>query len=284
MNRYMIALLCVFPSSLMAERYLVDKIDVVIMGHQQMDCFVELVMHSDTERPNLLGQIITLEDLVQEACYYLDARRLRAIMNDDQIDMILTSLQQVYGLTKEGLEEVIKGMGYSVPEGRRQLGRMNTINQLLDMRVTGNIVIEKTDVEAYYNEHPAYHDGTYTLQRAVVPFTGDIAVQEEALKQLIVTHADGLVTTWSEPFTINFADIAPEKGAIHAVHTTEIAYTGRTAEGFELYRVVKRVEPRQKTLEEAYNDIVDILRKPMEETLLAAYKESLEKKLVIEYV
>jgi len=282
--KYLYATLACLIFPLMAERYLVDTIDVVIMGHQQMDTFVELIMRSDTERPNLLGQMISLEDLVQEACYYLDARRLHATMHDEHIDMIFAGLQQAYNLTKEGLEEVIKGLGYSVPEGRRQLGRMNTVNQLLDMRITSNIFVEKQDAETYHKEHPSYHDGVYTLQRTVVPFNGDVNAQEEALKQLLATHADGLSVTWSEPFTIGFSEIAPEKGTIHDTHEKQIAYTGKTIEGFELYRVVFRVEPTLKTFEEAYNEIVEILRKPQEEQLLAAYKEGLEKKLVIEYL
>lgn len=275
---------CFLGNHLIAERYLVDKIDVVIMGYQQMDSFVELIMRSDSERPNLLGQMITLEELVTEACYYIDARRLRAIMTEDQIDMILASLQRTYNLTKEGLEEVIKGLGYTVEEGRRQLGRMNTVNSLLDMRVTGNIIIEKAEIDAYYEANPAYNDGIYTLQRAIIPFNADKDAQEQALKQLIATHADGLKATWSDSFTIHFAELAPDKAAIHTAKPNEIAFTGKTADGFELYKLVERKEPTLKTLAQRYDEIMDTLRRPQAEKMLAAYQDALQKKLVIEYI
>lgn len=279
-----LTVICLLGNPLIAERYLVDKIDVVVMGYQQMDTFVELIMRSDSERPNLLGQIISLQELVTEACYYIDARRLRAVMTEDQIDMILASLQRTYNLTKEGLEEVIKGLGYSVEEGRRQLGRMNTVNSLLDMRVTGNIIIEKAEIDAYYEANPVYHDGVYTLQRTIIPFGADKDAQEQALKQLIANHADGLKATWSDSFTVNFAELAPDKAAIHTAKPNEIAFTGRTADGFELYKLVEYTEPKLKTLAERYDEITDALRRPQAEKLLAAYQEALQKKLVIEYI
>lgn len=275
---------CLLGNSLVAERYLVDKIDVVIMGYQQMDTFVELIMRSDSERPNLLGQIITLEELVTEACYYIDARRLRAVMTEDQIDMIWTSLLRTYNLTREGLINVVEGMGYSEEEARKQLGRMNTVNSLLDMRVTGNIIIEKAEIDAYYEANPAYNDGVYTLQRAIIPFGADKDAQEQALKQLIATHADGLKATWSDSFSVNFAELASDKAQIHIAQPNEIVFTGKTTDGFELYKLVERTEPKLKTLAERYDEIMDTLRRPQAEKQLAAYQEALQKKLVIEYL
>lgn len=277
------AFLCI-ASPARAVRYLVDKIDAVIMGHQQMDAFTELIMRSDTTRPNLLGQIITLEEAIQEACYYTDARRLRAVMNDEQVESVMIALQHAYNLTREGLEEVMKGLGYSVAEGRRQLGRMNTVNQLIEMRVTGNIFVTKDEIETYYKEHPSYHDGIYTLQRAVIPFSGDSIAQEIAITQLLAAHADGLQASWSDPFEIGFSEIASDKAAIHTASVGNSVLTGKTSQGFELYRLVARKEPTLKTLAEAYDDISDALRKPQAEILMAEYKEALGKKLVIEYV
>lgn len=275
---------CLIGCTLSAERYLVDKIDAVVMGYHNTDIYVELVMRSDSERPNLLGQIATLEQLVKDACYYVDARRLHAVMTEDQIDMVMASLQHAYNLTKEGLVEVIKGLGYTEEEGRRQLGRMNTINQLLDMRVTGNIIIEKAEIEAYYAAHPAYHDGIYTLQRAIVSFGTDTDIQEQELKQQVATHADGLNVTWSDEFTVGFSEVARDKAQIHDAKPGNVVFTGKTSNGFELYKLVARTEPALKTLAEQYDEITDALRKPQAEKQLAAYQESLEKKLIIEYV
>lgn len=268
----------------MAERYLVDKIDAVVMGYQNTDVFVELIMRSDSERPNLLGQMVSLEELKEEACYYLDARRLRAVMNEDQIDMVWSGLLRAYNLTREGLVEVVKGMGYTEEEARRQLGRMNTVNQLIDMRVTGNIIVEKADAEAYYNEHPAYHDGVYTLQRAIIPFSADQTAQEELLREQIVSNADNLKVTWSDPFTIGFSEIAADKAQIHNAQLNEIVLTGKTTNGFELYKLVARKEPVLKTFAERYDEITEVLRKPQAEKMLKEYQDSLHKKLVIEYL
>jgi len=275
---------CILSGSLVAERYMIDKIDVVVMGYQNTDVFVELITQSDTVRPNLLGQMVSIKELVKETCYYIDARRLHAVMTEDQIDMVMGSLQRAYNLTKDGLVEVIKGLGYSEEEGRRQLGRMNTVNQLIDMRVTGNIIIEKAEIEAYYAANPAYHDGVYTLQRAIVPFGPDKEAQEESLKQLLATHADGLQATWSGAFTIGFSEVALEKGHIHTAKPNEVVMTGTTQDGFELYRLVARKEPALKTLVEQYDQIAEALRQPQAEKLLTAYQASLEKRLVIEYL
>lgn len=284
MKKAILIAACLLGSPLIAERYLVDKINVVVMGYQNTDVFVELIMRSDSERPNLLGQMVSQEQLVKDACYYIDARRLHAVMTDDFIDVIWGNLQQAYNLTKEGLVNVVKGLGYTEEEARKQLGRINTINQLLDMRVTGNIVIEKAEIEAYYEAHPAYHDGVYTLQRAIIPFESDQEIQEQELKQQLATHADGLQATWSSSFTVGFSEVAKSKASIHTAQTGEVVFTGKTNEGFELYKLVARKEPALKTLAEQYNDITDALRQPQADKLLAAYQASLEKKLVIEYV
>lgn len=254
------------------------------MGYQNTDVFVELIMRSDSERPNLLGQMVSLEELIQERCYYLDARRLRAVMTEDQIDMIWSSLLRTYNLTREGLVNVVQGMGYTEEEARRQLGRMNTVNQLIDMRVNSNIIVEKADAEAYYNANPAYHDGVYTLQRAIMLFEADASKQEEDLKQQLEANADALNVTWSEPFTIGFSEIAPDKAQIHNANLNEIVLTGKTANGFELYKVVARKEPALKTFAERYDEITEVLRRPQAEKMLKEYQDSLHKKLVIEYL
>jgi hypothetical protein len=270
--------------TLIAERYLVDKIDAVVMGYQNTDVFVELIMRSDSDRPNLLGQMVSQEQLVKDACYYIDARRLHAVMLEDQIEIVWNNLLHAYNLTREGLVNVVQGLGYSEEEARKQLGRINTINQLIDMRVTGNIVIEKAEIEAYYEAHPAYHDGMYTLQRAIIPFESDQDTQEQELKSQIATHADGLTATWSQSFTVGFSEVAKSKASIHTAQAGDVVFTGKTNEGFELYKLVARKEPVLKTLVEQYDEIVDALRQPQAEKMLAAYQESLEKKLVIEYV
>jgi hypothetical protein len=285
MKKALLVAACLISGNpLIAERYLVDKIDVVVMGYQNTDVFVELIMRSDSERPNLLGQIVPLKQQVKDACYHIDARRLHAVMTEEHIDMVWANLLHAYNLTREGLVEVVKGLGYTEEEARKQLGRINTINQLLDMRVTGNIVIEKAEIEAYYEAHPAYHDGIYTLRRAIIPFDSDPDIQETELKQQIATHADGLQATWSDQFTVGFSEVAKNKAQIHSAQSGAVVFTGKTHEGFELYKLVARQEPALKTLVEQYDEITDALRQPQAEKLLALYQESLEKKLVIEYV
>lgn len=260
---------------------LLDQIEAVIYGQED----VEIITKSDIDRPSLGGGFRTKDELVFEKEVLLDAKKHHIPQDDEAIDAYLVQIQREHNLTQEELEDIFTNSGYTLEEGREQLQMLQTVNTMLDIKIRSNLIIPRKEVEEYYKSHPTIIEATYTLQRAFVPQSQKMSAekQQAVLEKYAATGKVASSIVWSDPFTINHADIAASKQFIYDMEPGSISSPQEIAGGFEMFKLVEKTPEMVKSLDDSYREIVDILRRPKYEELMEKYKDALMKNASVVY-
>jgi PPIC-type PPIASE domain len=252
---------------------LVDQIEVVVYGQED----VEIITKSDIDRPSLGGGFRTKDEIVFEREVLLDAKKHHIPQDEDAVDAYLAQIQRENNLSASELEDIFTSSGYTLEEGREQLQMMQTINTMLDVKIRSNLIVPRKDVEEYYRNNPTIIEATYTLQRAFVPQSKKLSAEQQ--HKILVKYAQNgkgaSNVTWSDSFTINHADVAANKHFIYDMEPGKISTPQEINGGFEMFKLVEKTPQTVKNLEDSYREIVDILRRPKYEELMAKYKEAL---------
>lgn len=262
---------------------LVDTISVVIYGDEG----VQIITKSDLERLSIDGQERTKEDIVLERLMYLDAQKMHMVQDDDAVDAYLNNIQREHNMSKEQLEYLFANSGYSFEEAREQLRILYGVNSIIDFKIRSRLIVPEQDVVAYYKGHPVKLQPTYFIQRSVIPWPDNVGNKSSLKKDLEVWCATGkgsFAPAWDEPFWIEQGDLAEDKKFITSLQKGSCAVSGETTEGIELFKLVDKKEEREQSLDERYREIVDILRRPKYEELLADYKKQLRESASIVYL
>lgn len=267
-----------------SQPYLIDTIKVIIYGQEG----TELILQSDVARPNLDGTFRTLEELIDEALIFMDAQRFKMLPGDEQIDQQLKMIQRENNLTMEQLKGSFKAAGYTYEEGRRQFMKMIANGSVVEFRIRNRLGVPDKEVQEFYEKHPEKEPKAYCIQRVMIPYPSSEKIQQEMANDLRDYAATGVGyegLEWSSPFWINEADLAEDKQPIiMALQKDQIAQPIKTQEGFELFRLVDKKEERVVPLQERYKDIVNLLRKPRYEKMIADYKKQLRDAASIVYM
>jgi len=282
-------LFLIFSSILVAEEVevvdtsnliLIDQIEAIVYGQD-----VEVITKSDVDRPALGGGFRTIEEIVFEREVLLDAKKHHLPEDDEAVDAYLAQIQREHNLSEKDLEEIFTSSGYTIEEGRQQLQMMQTINTMLDIKIRSNLIVPRRDVEEYYKNNPTIIEATYTLERAFVSRSKKMSSEKqyEVLIKYSKTGKGVAGITWSEPFTVNHSDIAESKQFIYTMEPGDISVPITVSGGFELFRLVAKTPKQVKSLEDSYRDIVDILRRPKYEELMAKYRDLLSKNSSVVY-
>src|SRR5579863_1995912 len=252
---------------------LVDQIEVVVYGQED----VEIITKSDIDRPSLGGGFRTKDEIVFEREVLLDAKKHHIPQDEDAVDAYLAQIQRENNLSASELEDIFTSSGYTLEEGREQLQMMQTINTMLDVKIRSNLIVPRKDVEEYYKHNPTIIEATYTLQRAFVPQSKKLSAEQQ--HKILVKYAQSgkgaSGITWSDSFTVNHSDVATNKQFIYDMQPGQISMPQEVNGGFEMFKLVEKTPQTVKSLEESYREIVDILRRPKYEELMAKYKEAL---------
>lgn len=259
------------------ELYLLDGIRAVVMSAEK----TELVTQSDLDRPNLNGQMLTLDQCVDECRFYLDAIEHKIQATEEQIDRSLLAVQRQNNMTLEDLKSTFAMNGLTYTEARELLGRLQTVSTVLDVRVNGNVLVPRSEVLAYFEENPQVYEAVYFLQRAVVPFAEDKDAQRAQLVQMTESKEGLGGIPWSSVFSIEYGEVADDKEFIHTSLVGDVIVASQTAQGFELYKLVDKKDEEPVSLEERYQEIEMTLRQPLHQKLLQAYRQTLSDKMPV---
>lgn len=260
--------------------YLLDALRAIVMTVEG----TELVMQSDLERPALTGQVMSLEDRVAECCFYLDAVKQKAVATEDQIDRYLSAIQRDNNITLDDLKRTFEANDLTYAQAREQLGRMQTVNTIVELRVMSNVIVPRKNILAYYEENTPVHEAIYYLQRAVIPFEYNREVQRERLLKSINAGEENGGLRWSMVFSLAASDIAGDKTFIRDAELNRTIFGDAGEDGFELYRVIDKKPERVIPIDECYAFIERTLRQPLYEKLMEEYKEKLFERMTIVYI
>lgn len=253
--------------------FLIDSIQAIVFGDEHID----IIALSDVSRPSLDGTTHSLDDLVLEKLIYRDAERFKMLPAADAIDKHLKAVQREHNLSLDDLKSIFANGGYTYEEGREQFGIMTAIGTMLDFRIRSRLIVPEKDITAYYNEHPIMQEASYQLERDVVecPTDWDEEKFNIELEKLVHNKQSQLEVCWSEPFWVNKSELAADKAFLTTMEVGSIAIGSTSASGTELFKLTNKKEEHLMTLEDRYNEIADVLKRPKYQELFMNYKDSL---------
>lgn len=280
MKRYIFLMLLSFLI-IDAKRYKVDGIKVKICGENE----TILITDSELLRPSLDGQPKTLDSMVFENLVYLDAQRLGIVPTDEDNDRRWQEVQKQNNLTLADMQRMVEQTGRTVAEAKAELGKMSAISQMFDFKVRSNLFVTQREVESYYHEHPEFRQAEYYISRAIVPFSDlESKLQMKQRLEEFVTTARGAVRfAWSEPFWIKHDYVAEDKRFIYDMKIGQISLPFELSNGFELFKLIDKKSQCLVPLQERYEEIATLLKKPKYEQLLDQYKKELYDKATVIY-
>lgn len=251
----------------------VDGIRAVFRGSEGTD----LILASELERPKLDGSKQTLEEAINDAAYGQEARKYKLWPSPEDVDKQLRMIAESNHKTPQEFEDLMITLGYTPAEGRNAFAQMNAINSLISFKITGSLVVPESDVIAYYNDHPEEEPAAYQLEYYVLPFAKTQSKEEQRayLEKVVEKNDPKKIFKWNPPFWINENEIAADKQYLLDLEVGSMSQPHESVYGFELFRLVSKRPGRLKTLEERYNDIANILRKPKYSQLLSEFQKNL---------
>jgi parvulin-like peptidyl-prolyl isomerase len=252
----------------------VDSIKTVIFSDGESS----LITASDVARPSVAGQMRTLEDIIFENLVFMDAKRHKIMTDDASVDRYLNAIAKENNLKPEQLKQIFAQSGYDFEEGRKELGKIQATNQMLDYQIRQNLIVPRSQVVRYYEEHPEIEEESYQLQTGFIMHTeGADKNAERTQVESFVAGSTTLPIQWSQEFWINKSDIASDQHFIYSMKPSQMELAQETPDGFIIYRLINRKEERLRSLDDRYLEIADILRKPRYEELLQKYRTQLFK-------
>lgn len=264
-----------------AKRYKVEGIKVKICGENE----TILITESELLRPSLDGQQKTLGDMVFENLVYLDAQRLGIVPTDEDNDRRWQEVQKQNNLSLADMQRMVEQTGRTVAEAKAELGKMSAISQMFDFKVRSNLFVTQREVETYYHEHPEIRQAEYYIARAIVPFS-DLEPKpqmKQRLEDFVTTGRGAVRFAWSEPFWIKHDYVAEDKQFIYDMKVGQMSLPFELSNGFELFKLVDKKPECLVPLQERYEEIATLLKKPKYEQLLDQYKKELYEKATIIY-
>ena len=250
----------------------VDGIKAVFRGSQGPD----LVFSSELERSKLDGTPTTLPEIISDLALAQEAKKYHLWPTPDEVDKQLRALGDVNKKTVKEFEDLLITIGYTPQEGRNAFAQISATNSLIGFKITANLIVPEADVIAYHNDHPQIEPAAYYISYALIPLVPDktLAEQNDELVKLLSSDSKQSIQ-WQSPFWIMHDALAADKQFITQLTPGQIASPLQTERGFELFKLIEKRAERRKTLDECYNAIVTLLRKPKYTELLTNFQKNL---------
>ena len=259
----------------------VDGIKAVFRGSEGTD----LVFESQLQRPKLDGTRPTLEATITDLALAQEAKKYRVWPTPEEIDKQWRMLAESNKKTLKEFEDLLIAAGFTPQEGRNEFAQINAINSLVGFKITGNLIVTEAAVMQHYNENPEYEPTSYYIEYALIPLDSAITPQEQLknIEKMVKNHDANHDLPWGAAFWVKEEELAQDKQFITQLVPNQISLPVQTEQGFELFRLKSKKEGRQLTLDERYNEIVGILRKPTYARLMDEFQKDLLDKASIIY-
>jgi len=258
--------------------FLIDEVQTVIYGPED----TSIITKSDLERIGFDGQPRTKDNLIFETLVFQDAKKYN-IMDEKLVDRYIEAVQREQNISLDQLKDMFRAHGFTYEEGREELAKYNTINQLLDFKIRSKVIIPEREARAYYEENPVYQQESYNLQRIFVPISSGQTAEQ--VKDRIATQIKmGEKITgaeYTDTFWVEEPDLAQDKSFIKTMKSGQISSPKLYDDGFELFKLVDRKERELISFDKRYIEILNTLRKPLYDKLFSDYKKSLFAESVI---
>jgi hypothetical protein len=243
---------------------LIDEILVTIYTKEG----THLILKSDL-RPRLDGSPRTLRDIVLEFLLVLKAEAIKMLITDDEIERYLAQIQKDNKMTRKALERLFAELGYTYEEAVEQLRRTQMVGGLIEHKIKSRLIIQESEIIAYYDAHPEYREATYTL---VQTFVSNNKTTLQELRELEKVNKLENAFEWEPEFIVQEDEMAADRRFIIDAPIGSLIEIQETDEGFELTLLKSKTPRVLLTLEERHQDIDYLLHRERYDTLLHEYE------------
>ncbi len=228
-----------------------------------------------------------LNTLIDRTLTRQEAARQKISVSDAEVQSAIDNFKRQNGLDQEAFENGLEAEGISLEEYRERV-REDLMQSLLVNRVIrSRIIVTQTEIEAYYQAHPEKFKGEekYHLRNI-------LAASDSEAAQVLTRLDQGL----SFPEAARRFSAAPNAGdggdlgvfdidtfndairaAVKPLKPGEYSGVISTNQGFQIIFVEEILDTGGKTLEQARDEIQDILYREQAEEKFARWIESLKK-------
>ena len=167
-------------------------------------------------------------------------------------------------------------MGYTYNEAREFLRRHQTIEQIIEWRVQRDkrLLIDKAEVERYYDSMPSAELTLYTLS---IAFISQETLAGKTIEQYL-QGTDLSTIRFDEPITLRESEIADDRKSIIGQPVGGIVFTEPVEGGYEITKIdsVARVP-----FDECYPQLLHAMRQQRSGIILKEYHDMLLKNTTI---
>ena len=269
------------------QRLLLDGITEIVHG----PVTDAIITQSDLDYPGVDGVKRSADVLETEILMVQEAERFKMIPSAEEIDADLSKVRAENNLTEDELKEIFQAAGYSEEHGRKQFGNMRAISQIVGFKVANRIIVSEDDINKYYNENPEITPARYYLSHSVVVIPVGVSLSDRnKIKQELTTYIESgilpvdMKITWSDPYWLEYGEIAEDKPFIHQLELGDIATPYDSGQSFVLFKLVDKHKESKAPLKERYDAISNKLRELRYMELMAEYKKELFENASIAYL
>jgi len=258
-----------------AELFLVDKIECVVCGPERN---TPLTNTDESIKKDMSGQSIPMAQLIQNDVVSQQIIADKVPIDPTAADKYVETLKKQNNLTDTDLADMFEQIGRTYLEGIALLNEQYYHEFFTHYKFKSQQIATDVDIQKYYDEHPAYVDGSVKIEVAYVDFDEQ---NRDAIKKDLDLVERGkepksIEVQWSSPIEISLQDIAQDKKFIFDMNQAQVA-VHETQGSFELYKLLEKVEPKIKSLEEVRSTIVDRLNRNKLEKMLEDYNQEVRK-------
>lgn len=266
------------------ELYIQDKILAVIYHPEE-----KVVITKSDLRPHLDGRPKTLDKVILNELIILDAKALKFDQNvtDQDVDQTLEKLQKEHNMSRDDFENIFKDLGYDWKQGRHELKKMQLADTMMHYRIKDKIIVEKSEIQDYYDKNPMYEEATLKVAKTVIPFyKTDKSTKEEKVAKVDNLIKSGEIlshVTWDEHFDLKDSELAEDKKYIKDLPKDSVVKLKVDSEGITLLHLKDKSKTALLPLEKREKEIGSLLRKQKYETAIKEYEDQLKKQSTIVY-
>ena len=271
MKKLFLSLLAIMSFFAKAELVPIDKGVAVVFAQEGP----VIITKSDIDRPSLDGVYKNIDDVILEQLMLQDAKKYKIEVSEDAIDKYLQAIQREHGLSPKDFKKMFAEAGYTLEEGRQQIGQMFAVNELIGFKIRSRLIIPEKEVRAYYDAHPVVQEASARVKHGIVSFDEKIGkeAQKENIEKRIRAGKRVKGVKWGLPFWVKQSET--DRQYIFDVDPKKISNPVEIADGFELYHILEQKPEFLVPLSDRYNEIADLLLKPKYEKLYTAFKAEL---------
>lgn len=294
--------ICILGSAVCvsSDQEIVDRIvavvndDIITLSqlHQAVQPYLKQVassQRSEAEKKQMVESIEKqmLNTLIDRTLTRQEAVRQQISVSDADVQSAIENFKRENGLDQEAFEKGLESEGLSLEEYRERVREDMMQSLLINRVIRSRIIVTQTEIETYYQAHPEKFRGEekYHLRNI-------LAASESEAEQVLSRLDQGL--SFSEAarqfssapnaaeggdlgvFDIHtFSDAI--KAAVQQLKRGEYSRMISTNQGFQIIYVEDILETGGKTLEQAGEEIQEVLYREQGEEKFTRWIESLKK-------